>query len=96
MAQPARNEQSRSEERQEVAGRAEGRGWSGSCLPIAAPAPAGDLSGERLRRVLEHVGDDLRGDLTCASTGLLEFAGLECRHFGSALKQANGRSLSTA
>jgi AraC family transcriptional regulator len=52
------------------------------------PSPAPRLTGPRLRRVLECIGDDLGGDLRLAR--LAGIAGLDRHHFGRAFKQATG------
>ncbi|AXB41643.1 hypothetical protein A4R43_03180 [Amycolatopsis albispora] len=60
-----------------------------SLAPRPTAAKPG-LTGARLRRVLEHIGDELGGDLRLAR--LAELAGLEKHQFGRAFKQATGRT----
>jgi AraC family transcriptional regulator len=52
------------------------------------PAPAPRLTGARLRRVLDHIGDELGGDLRLDR--LADIAGLDRHQFGRAFKQATG------
>ncbi|MGC7103185.1 helix-turn-helix domain-containing protein, partial [Amycolatopsis lurida] len=61
-----------------------------STLTHRRRAPAPQLTGARLRQVLEHIDDDLGGDLRL--TRLTGIAGLERHQFGRAFKQATGRS----
>lgn len=62
------------------------RHYSSVATDRSTPAPT--LTGARLRRVLEHIRDDLGGDLRLAR--LADIAGLDRHQFGRAFKQATG------
>ena len=61
-----------------------------AALPPALREPPGTLPQDALRRVTDHVGDNLAGELTIA--GMADVAGLSPHHFSRVFKASTGLS----